>query len=727
VSGAIKQRITETLESNYMPYAMSVIVSRAIPEIDGFKPSHRKLLYTMYKMKLLSGTRTKSANVVGQTMKLNPHGDQAIYATLVRLSRGYDALIHPYIDSKGNFGKSSSRDMKYAASRYTEVKLDGICYEIFKDIEKNSVEFVDNYDGKMKEPTLLPTTFPNVLVSANRGIAVGMASNICSFNLEEICNTVVEYIKNPECDLMKTISAPDLSTGGLIIYDEKAFKNIYDKGLGSFKLRAKYSYNKDAKCIEITEIPYTTTIEAIIEKIIDLVKNGKVKELSDVRDETDLSGLKIAIDIKRGVDPDVLMAKLFKFTPLEDTFSCNFNILIDGKPQVLGVKGLIKEWLRFRVKCIRNQFNYDLLKLSEKLNLLYGLEKVLLDIDKTISIIRDAEKDSDVIPTLMMNFIINEAQAEFVADIKLRNLNKEYVINKVSEINKLEAEIKRLNKIIENDKEIEKVIIKEQKNIIKKYKRERRTEIIYSDNIIKHDDVVKIEDFKLTLFVTNHDYIKKVSLASLRASNKHKLKDDDSIIKELNGRNIDDVLVFTSYGNVHKIKVSDIPDHKASSLGSYMPNLIELEDGEEIKFVLNTNDYKGHMIFCFENGKVAKVPMSSYITKTNRKKLVKAYSVVSPLRLVEHINEDKDIVMIRKAGSDDYCIQVVNTSLMPEKTTKSSVGVQVARLKKKSAIVKVELIVEHTEFLESARISKIPMSGKRIDTQKLFDMYKIDQ
>lgn len=713
----IKQRITETLEKNYMPYAMSVIVSRAIPEIDGFKPSHRKLLYTMYKMKLLNGQKTKSANVVGQTMQLNPHGDQAIYATLVRLTRGHDALLHPYIDSKGNFGKVSSRDMRYAASRYTEVKLDALCEEVFKDIDKNTVDFVDNYDGRMKEPVLLPTRFPNVLTSANRGIAVGMASNICSFNLAEICSAVSKYIDDPEVNLSEVLTGPDFPTGGYLIYDEVILKEIYSSGTGSFKIRAKYRIDTKNNCLEVTEIPYTTTVEAIIEKIIELVKSGKIKEINDIRDETDLGGLKIAIDLKRGVDAEALMTKLYRFTPLEDSFSCNFNVLINGKPQVLGVKGLIREWLAFRIECLKRSMQYDLDTISKKLHLLNGLRKVLLDIDYAIKIVKDTDKDADVIPNLMKAFQIDEIQSEYVAEIKLRNLNKDYLINRISEINKLDAEAAKLNKYINSEHEIKQIIKKEQKEIAKKYGKPRQTEILHLEKVRFHEDKHEIEDFNIKLFITAHGYIKKVSLVSLRASNAHKMKDDDQIVQELDGTNLDDLLFFTNKHQVYKLKAHEIEEHKASHLGDYLANILKMDSDETVNYVVNTKEYEGHLIFAFENGKMAKVPLKSYETKTNRKKLVKAYSNESELKMIDYILEPTQYLLIRKSGVDQYTTMIVGSDLIPEKATKNTVGVQISRMKKDSLLdfarkIELEEVTRNSNWL----CNKIPGPGTVIDT-----------
>ncbi len=708
--------ITETLEQNYMPYAMSVILSRAIPQIDGFKPSHRKLLYTMYKMKLLNGNRTKSANVVGQTMKLNPHGDQAIYATMVRLTRGHDALIHPYVDSKGNFGKTTSRDMAYAASRYTEVKLDKISQEIFKDIDKNTVEFVDNYDGQMQEPTLLPTTFPNILVNANKGIAVGMASSICSFNLKEVCDATIAFMKNPEIDMLKYLKAPDLSTGGQLLYNRSKLAKIYETGLGSFKIRGKYEYFKKDNCIEITEIPYTATIEQIIDKIVELVKNGKIKEINDIRDETDLSGLKITIDLKRGIDADKLMAKLYRFTPLEDSFSCNFNLLVRGRPNVLGIKGILEAWLEFRIECIKRQLQFDIDKLDQRLHLLKGLEKVILDIDKAISIIRETEEEKLVVPNLMAYFKIDEIQAEYVADIRLRNINKEYILKRTSEISSLEDQRDELIDMLSDESKIKKRIKAELKSVSKTYGKPRRTRIIDPDEALHHDDEVMIPDYNVKVFFTEHNYFKKITLASLRASSNHKLKDDDAIMLELEGSNRDEVLFFSNRHNVYKMKLHEISDHKASSLGLYLPNILEMEEGETIQHVVVTQNFEGYMVYVFDNGKVAKVPLKSYETKTNRKKLVKAYSDFGKLVRMLYTVEDTDIALLRYSTPDEYRLILLPTDLIPEKATKNTRGVQAVRMKKGSYIANCYKPEElGIEDIARFKISKVPMSGKEID------------
>lgn len=718
----VLQPITETLEQNYMPYAMSVIVSRAIPEIDGFKPSHRKLLYTMYKMKLLEGQRTKSANVVGQTMKLNPHGDQAIYATLVRLTRGYDALVHPYIDSKGNFGKVTSRDMRYAASRYTEVKLDTLCQEIFRDIDKNTVDFVDNYDGRMQEPTLLPTSFPNILVSANRGIAVGMASNICSFNLREVCQSVIEYLKNPGFDESKIFSGPDFPTGGFLLHDEKQMADIYRTGSGSFKLRAKYRYVKEDNCLEVYEIPYTTTVEAILEKTVDLIKLGRIKEINDLRDETDLGGLKIAFELKRGTDPDALMAKLYRYTTCEDSFSCNFNILVDGRPSVMGIKRILDAWTSFRRNCIRRRLNFDLVRLTEKLHLLLGLKAVVLDIDRAIRIIRETSEDSLVVPNLIKSFAIDELQANYVADIKLRHLNREYVMERLTEVKSLEEQIEKIKKILENDKEIDKIIISEQQQIIKKYGRDRRTEAVHLAGVRVHEEKTTIEAFPLKLFLTEHGYLKKVSLASLRMASSHKLKDEDRIVQALDGTNGDDILFFTDRCQVYKYKAHELDEHKASTLGHYVYNLIETEPEEKILYIVNTSDYEGEMVFAFENGKVAKVPLKAYQTKTYRKKLIKAFSDEARPVGIFYTGEGGGLLLVRRAGADAYTALCIDIEKIPQKASKSTVGIQSVRMKKGSRIDYAALTTLDQEDVKPYRTASIPSSGKSIDPLTLLSL-----
>jgi len=707
--GLIEQPITDTLEKNYMPYAMSVIVSRAIPEIDGFKPSHRKLLYTMYKMGLLTGNRTKSANVVGQTMKLNPHGDMAIYETLVRLTRGNDALLHPFVDSKGNFGKQYSRDMAFAAPRYTEVKLDKICHEIFKDIDKNTVDFVDNYDGTMKEPALLPTTFPNILVNPNQGIAVGMASSICSFNLEEVCETTIAFLKDENVDVVSTLKAPDFSTGGQLIYNEKSIREIYATGRGSVKLRAKYRYDPKNNCIEIYEIPYSTTIEAIIDKIVELVKQNRIREISDIRDETDLSGLKIVLDLKKNTDPDKLMNKLFKLTPLQDSFACNFNVLINGKPMVLGVKGILREWTLFRINCIKRQIAFDIEKKSDKLHLLKGLKKILLDIDKAIKIIRETEQEAEVVPNLMKGFDIDQVQAEFIAEIKLRNLNKEYILKRTDEIDSLEKEIEDLQKTFKDESRIKKIIIKELKEVAQKYGKPRRTEIIMEETIV--DDTAEenfIEDYNLKIFLTKQNYLKKISLVSLRGSSEQKLKEEDTIIQEIEASNKFDLLLFSNKYTVYKLKIHEINDCKASSLGEYLPNLLEMEPDEKIIYIVATDNYSGYMLFGFENGKVAKIDFSSYATKTNRKKLTNAYSNLSRLVYIKWIKEDVDLV----AFSSINKVLVFNTAGINPKTTRDSQGVQVLKAKKGSTMVQIKGMDE-VRFVDVDyyRTKNIPATG----------------
>jgi|LSQX01.1.fsa_nt_gb DNA gyrase subunit A len=704
----IEQNIVDTLEKNYMPYAMSVIVSRAIPEIDGLKPSHRKLLYTMYKMGLLTGGRTKSANVVGQTMKLNPHGDMAIYETMVRLTRGNNALLHPFVDSKGNFGKQYSRDMRFAAPRYTEVKLDKICEELFKDLDKNTVDFIDNYDGTLKEPLLLPTTFPNVLASANQGIAVGMASNICSFNLKEVCETTVQFINDESVNLLEHLKAPDFSSGGQLIYKEKDINEIYKTGRGGFKLRAKYRYDKDNNCIEIYEVPYTTTSEAIIDAIIELIKNNRIKDITDVRDETDLNGLRITLDIKKSTDPDILMNKLFRFTPLQDSFNCNFNILINGRPKVMGIKTILNEWVIFRIDCIKRQTLFDIEKKSDKLHLLSGLKKILLDIDKAIKIIRNTEEDALVVPNLMKGFEIDQLQAEFIAEIKLRNLNKEYILNKVSEIESLQKEIAELKDIYGSEKKIKKVIIKQLNDVSKKFGQPRRTEIIQEEEVeeITHEHL--IEDYNLKLFLTEHNYLKKIPLTSLRTSPEHKLKDDDFIIQEIETHNKSDLLLFSNKQTVYKVKIYEMEDCKASSLGEYITNLLGLEEDERIIHMVATDDYKGYMLFAFESGKMAKIDLGSYATKTNRKKLANAYSSLSKLVFISHMYEDKELVAFSSLNK----VLVFNTENINPKTTRDSQGVQVLKAKKGSVMTVIKRL-EEVEFtdIDYYRTKNIPAVG----------------
>jgi DNA gyrase subunit A len=679
----IDQPIVNTLKSNFMPYAMSVIVSRAIPEIDGLKPAHRKLLYTMYKMGLSKGPKTKSANVVGQTMKLNPHGDMAIYETLVRLTTGNMALLHPLIESKGNFGRVYSRDMRFAAPRYTECKLAEITEELFTDIDKDTVDFIDNYDGTMKEPMLLPTAFPNILVNPNQGIAVGLASNICSFNLREVCEATVAYIKNDSMDITDYLKAPDFSTGGQIILNPGEMKKIYETGRGSFRVRAKYRFDKKNSCIEVYEIPYTTSTEAIIEAIAGIIKDSKIKDITDVRDETDLEGLKITIDIRRNADPDEIMNKLFKLTPLQDSFGCNFNVLINQKPMVLGVTAILDYWIQFRMDCIRRRCQFDIQKKSERLHLLRGLGKILLDIDKAIRIIRSTEKDSLVVPNLMKGFDIDETQAEFIAEIRLRNLNREYILNQTSEIDKLEKEIADLKDIVGHDSRVLDIICRELEAIAKEYGKERRTEIISEDDVEHITEDKLIEDYNVRLFLTRHGYIKKVSLVSLRSSGEHKLKEEDAIFMEAETRNKAELLLFSNKTVVYKMKIHELSDSKVSSLGDYLPNILGLEADERIIHMVATDDYNGFMLFAYENGKLSKIPLKSYATKLNRKKLANAYNAESNLVSLYYITEDKDFV----ATSSIDKVLVFNTAEINPKATRDSQGVQVLKSKKGSTLV----------------------------------------
>lgn len=694
----IEQRITDTLEINYMPYAMSVILSRAIPEIDGFKPSHRKLLYTMYKMGLLTGGRTKSANIVGQTMRLNPHGDAAIYETMVRLSRGNEALLNPFVDSKGNFGKAYSRDMHYAAARYTEAKLESICNELFRDIDKDSVDFVDNYDSTMKEPSLLPVTFPSILANSNLGIAVGMASSICSFNLKELCETTIELIKNKDHDCLTTMPAPDFIGGGQILYDPDAMAEVYRTGRGNIKVRAKYTYDKEFNCIDIKEIPPTTTAEAIIDKIIERVKAGTIKEITDIRDETDKSGLKITIDLKRNIDPDKLMTKLYKLTPLEDSFSCNFNVLIDGYPKVLGVKDLLLEWIRFRGKCVFRRVSYELEKAQAKLHLLKGLEKILLDIDKAIKIIRETDEESEVIPNLMIGFGIDEIQAEYVAEIKLRHLNREYIIKRLKDIENLEATIADMQDILKSKTRVRKIIISELQDVIKKYAKDRRSEIIQLSEADTAEIVEEIPDYAVNLFFTKEGYFKKITPLSLRMGGEQKLKDGDEIVQSFETTNNNDLLFFTDKCQVYKAKVSDFADSKASVLGEYIPSKLEMDEGENAIFMVVTRDYQGFMFFLFENGKAAKVNLSSYATKNNRKKLIKAYSDKSPLHSMEYLNEDSQLVIETTGGR---CL-LFDTAMILPKAMKDTQGVACITIKKNQKLASLRFYSEG-EFAKPTR------------------------
>lgn len=682
----VEQPIVSTIRENYMPYAMSVILSRAIPEIDGFKPSHRKLLYMMYKMGLLNGGRTKSANIVGATMKLNPHGNSAIYDTMVRLSRGYEALLHPYVDSKGNFGKFYSRDMAWAASRYTEAKLDAICNELFRDIDKDTVDFVDNYDNTMKEPSLLPVAFPSVLVNANTGIAVGMASNICSFNLREICETTAALIRDPDHDIKSTLPAPDFTGGCQIIYDENVINQVYETGRGSIKLRAKYVYDKSANCIDILSIPATTTCEVIIEKVIDLVKQGKVKEISDIRDETGIDGLKITIDLKRGIDADKLMTKLYRFTTLEDSYACNFNVLIAGVPRVLGVKALLEEWIAFRIECVRRRTYFDRNKKADKLHLLRGLEKILLDIDKAVKIVRETDEESEVVPNLMIGFGIDEIQAEYVAEIKLRHLNREYILKRTKDLEDLEKEIAELDEILKSKARIKTIIVKELKSIAEKYGQPRKSIIIYDDVARYEEETVEIPDYPVNLFFTKEGYFKKITPQSLRMSGEQKLKDGDEIIQELEFTNNCDLLFFTDKCQVYKAKADDFAQTKASVLGDYVAAKLGFDEGENAVKMVATKDYKGMLLFAFENGKAAKVPLESYATKTNRKKLTGAYSDKSPLVGLLYMPEDEEVLF--KASSENMLL--VHTGALALKTTRSTQGVAVLKPKKGHRLFSIE-------------------------------------
>ena len=678
-----EQAISETLEINYMPYAMSVIVSRAIPEIDGFKPSHRKLLYTMYKMGLLTGGRTKSANIVGQTMRLNPHGDAAIYETMVRLSRGNETLLHPFVDSKGNFGKVYSRDMAYAASRYTEAKLDSICNELFRDIDSDTVDMVDNYDATMKEPSLLPTTFPNVLVSANQGIAVGMASNICSFNLKEVCETTIALLKNPEHDILETLPGPDFSTGAELLYDDAATREIYSTGRGSFKLRAKWQYVKEGNLIEITEIPYTTSTEVIMDKVADLIKAGKIKEIADMRDETDLGGLKLTIDLKRGSDPEKLMQRLYRLTPLQDSFACNFNILIAGMPRVMGVGEILEEWTAWRTDCIKRRLFFQIQKKEARLHLLKGLERILLDIDKAISIIRETELENEVVPNLMIGFGIDEIQANFVAEIKLRNINKEYILKQIKAIGELEKEIADLRDTLGSSRKLKNVIIKELQAVADKYGAERKTRIVYNiDEIQPEVEEEQVPDYPVTLFVSKEGYLKKITAQSLRMSGEQKFKEGDSLSFSCETTNRAEILVLTDKCQCYKSRLSDFDDGKASQLGDYLPQKLGFEAGESLLQVLLPGDYKGFALFFFENGKAAKVPLSAYETKLNRKKLTGAYSDKSPLVASFALQED---VQMAVYTTDGRCVVFSTAQLLP-KTTRNTQGVSVVSLKKKAAV-----------------------------------------
>ena len=721
----VDQKITDTLELNFMPYAMSVIISRAIPEIDGLKPSHRKLLYTMYKMGLLSpsSNKTKSANVVGQTMKLNPHGDLAIYATLVRLTKGNEALLHPFIDSKGSFGKQYSRDMAFAASRYTECKLDSICAELFGGIDKDSVDFIDNYDNTMKEPVLLPASFPNILVSPNQGVAVGLASQICSFNLSEVCDTTIQLLKKENTsvkEIMQILKAPDFSTGGQLIYNENTLEEIYNTGRGSIKVRARYSYDKSNNCIDIYQIPYTATIESIQEKVEQLVKDGKIKEINDIRDETDLGGLKITIDLKRGTDPEKTMAKLFKSTPLEDNFVCNFNVLIAGTPRLLGVKDIITEWIAFRIECVKRELYFDLCKKKDKLHLLNGLKKILLNIDKAIKIVRETKTDSEVVPNLMNAFKIDEIQADYIAEIKLRHLNREYILERTNEIDELEKDIADLNDILNSPDKQKKIIIKQLENVKKKHGKPRLTQIIYTDSDEIEDITEEIENYGVHLILTRDGYFKKITTQSLRGNDEQKLKENDEIILEKESQNIDEILFFTDKGQVYKTRVYEFDNVKASVLGDYIPAKLSFEDGEKIIYAHITNDYNGNLLLFFQNGKTAKISLDVYKTKTNRKKLTGAFSVASPVVSIEHTPENEDCEFLL-LSSDNKAV-IINSAVIPLKSTRTTIGVDTINLAKGRSLVSVTknpaMFYQNTEQYRKAKIPARGSIFNPIDIEK---------
>ena len=704
----LEQPITETLETNFMPYAMSVIMSRAIPEIDGFKPSHRKLLYTMYKMGLLTGARTKSANIVGQTMRLNPHGDAAIYDTMVRLSTGYQALLTPFVESKGNFGKVYSRDMSYAASRYTEAKLAPICAEIFRDIDRSTVDFVDNYDGSMQEPSLLPTAFPNVLVSANLGIAVGMASQVCGFNLNEVCETTIAWLRDPEHDIISTMPAPDFPTGGEIVYDRADMENIYKTGRGSVKVRAKWRHLPKENIIEVYEIPYTTTTEAIIDKAAELIKAGKIREINDMRDETDLGGLKIAIELKRGVDPEKLMQKLFRLTTLQDSFSCNFNILVGGSPRVMGVAEILEEWSAWRTECVRRRVYHELEKKKEKLHLLQGLERILLDIDRAIEIIRGTELEAEVVPNLMVGFGIDQIQAEYVAEIKLRNINREYILRRTAETEELEKDIADLEDVLQSRRRVKNIIIDELKAINKKYPVPRRSSIVYASELEGDDEEEQVEDYPVTLFLSREGYFKKITPQSLRMSGEQKYKDGDSLRISLESSNRCDLLIFTDKQQIYKLRLADMEETKASALGVYLPSRLQMDDGENVLTMVAPGDYKRQLLLVFENGKVARLECSAYETKTNRKKLVNAYSDKSPLAAVIPLDGETDIACY---SSDDRAL-VFNTSLLQTKTSRTTQGVGVMSLKAKRALVRAVPVSEtQIKNISRYRVRSLPAAG----------------
>ena len=710
----VDQRITETLELNYMPYAMSVIVSRAIPEIDGFKPSHRKLLYTMYKMGLLNGARTKSANIVGQTMRLNPHGDAAIYDTMVRLSKGYGALLHPFVDSKGNFGKVYSRDMAWAASRYTEAKLAPICAELFRDIDSDTVDFVDNYDNTMKEPALLPTTFPNILVSANQGIAVGMASQLCGFNLGEVCDTTIAYLKNPECTISETLLAPDFPTGGEVLYDPAVIEEVYNTGRGGVRVRARWRYVKAENLIEIYEIPYTTTTEAIMDKVAELIKAGKIKEIADMRDETDLSGLKLTIDLKRGVDPDKLMQKLFKSTTLMDTMSCNFNVLIAGMPKVMGVRELLDEWCAWRTESVKRRVFYVLSKRKEKLHLLKGLKRILLDIDKAIKIIRETEAEADVVPNLMIGFGIDEVQAEYVAEIRLRNINREYILKRTQETDALSEEIEDLEDILNRPSRVKKIIVGELEEVKKKYAEPRKTGIVYDFDDSVEVEEESVDEYPVTVFLSRHGYFKKITPQSLRMSGEQKFKEDDGLNQSFETTSNAEVMFFTDKAQVYKIRLGEVGDTKASVLGDYLPSKLGMDEGENVVYMVLPGNYRGYMLFFFENGKCAKVELSAYQTTSNRRRLTGAYSDKSPLRTAMYIAEDCEIAVY---SSEPRCL-VVNTALLAVKSTRSTQGVGLLTLKKNKTLdYACTLEASGITNLARYRGRSIPATGALLKTE----------
>ncbi|MCR5664816.1 MAG: topoisomerase IV [Oscillospiraceae bacterium] len=707
-AAVVEQPITRTLETNFMPYAMSVIVSRAIPEIDGFKPSHRKLLYTMFKMGLLGGSRTKSANIVGQTMRLNPHGDAAIYETMVRLSAGYEALLTPFVDSKGNFGKVYSRDMSYAASRYTEARLAPICSEVFRDIDKDTVDFTDNYDGSMQEPTLLPTAFPNVLVSANTGIAAGMASTICGFNLNEVCETTIRFLREPDCDLLATMPAPDFPTGGEIVYDRREMETIYSTGRGSFKLRAKWRHLPKENIVEIYEIPYTTTSEAIIDKVAELIKSGRVREINDMRDETDLSGLRLAIDLKRGTDPDKLMQKLFRLTTLQDAFPCNFNVLVAGNPRVMGVREILEEWTAWRMECVRRRVFHELQKKREKLHLLQGLAQILLDIDKAIHIIRETERESEVVPNLMMGFGIDRTQAEFVAEIKLRNINREYILKRTAESEELERDIAELEATLSSKRRIKSIIVDELKQINKKFVAPRRSTIVYADEIEEFDEQQEVPDYPVSLFLTREGYFKKITAQSLRMGSDHKFKDGDGLNVSLEASNRGELLILTDKQQMYKVKIAELEESKASSLGQYLPTRLEMDEGENVITMFDPDDYSGELLYFFANGRVARVPLSAYETKTRRKKLINACSDKSPVCSALLLRGEQDVACF----ADDGRALVFSTTLLQPKTVRSTQGVAVMALKARRRLSRAVFLPDSgITNVSRYRVRSLPAAG----------------